>query len=97
MNIIPKVKDFTENGVSKISPEFTSDEKLGFCKKAFHRMVFKLYDIRLTEGEGGIKLLYDEKLEKDEYRIVLRQLPGSEGTSHFNRVYHYVLVCCLDA
>lgn len=35
--------------------------------------------------------------EHDEYRVLLMQFPGSEGTSHFNRVYHYVLVCCLDA
>lgn len=79
MNIIPKVKNFTENGILEISSEFTSDEKLGFCKKAFHRMVFKLYDIRLTEGESGIKLLYDEKLEKDEYRINGAEIYASDS------------------
>ena len=65
MNIIPKAESFKENGTIKIAPEFMADEKLAFCKKAFFRMVLKLYDVRLTDGEGGIKLLYDASLKKE--------------------------------
>ena len=69
MNIIPKAESFKENGTIKIAPEFMADEKLIFCKKAFFRMVLKLYGVRLTDGEGGIKLLYDASLKKEEYKI----------------------------
>ena len=69
MNIIPKAKNFKENGNIEISAEFIADEKFVFCKKAFIRMVLKLYGIRLTDGEGGIKLLYDASLKKEEYKI----------------------------
>ena len=84
MNIIPKVKNFRENGAILVSPEFSADERLSFCKKAFLRMVLKLYDIRLTEGENGIKLLYDETLPADEYKIegVSIYASGFEGARY---------------
>ncbi len=84
MNIIPKAKSFTERGMLEIKAEFSADEKLRFCKKAFLRMVLKLYDVRLSEGEGGIKLIYDESLSKDEYIIegVTVRASDSEGARY---------------
>ncbi|MBR6719278.1 MAG: family 20 glycosylhydrolase [Clostridia bacterium] len=69
MNIIPKAKNFKENGNIEISAEFSADERLIFCKKAFLRMVSKLYGVRMADGDDGIKLVYDEALDKDEYAI----------------------------
>ena len=69
MNIIPKVKSIKEKGEIFISPEFSSDERLSFCKKTFLRMCRKIYGVRLKSGDAGIKLLYDESLNKDEYKI----------------------------
>ena len=69
MNIIPKVKSIKEKGGIFISPEFSSDERLAFCKKTFLRMCRKIYGVRLKSGDAGIKLLYDESLNKDEYKI----------------------------
>ena len=69
MNIIPKAKDFSENGTLTINATFMADEKLLSCKKAFLRIVFKIYGVHIKDGEGGIELLYDETLAKDEYKI----------------------------
>lgn len=69
MNIIPKAKDFSENGTLTINATFMADEKLLSCKKAFSRIVFKIYGVHIKDGEGGIELLYDASLSKDEYKI----------------------------
>ncbi len=69
MNIIPKIKNYTEKNSINISFEFTADERLSLAEKAFKRMVLKLYDVRLSEGENGIRLCFDETLSKDEYKI----------------------------
>ncbi len=69
MNIIPKAKDFSENGMININATFATCEELFFCKKAFLRIVFKIYGVHLKEGEGGIELCCDETLSKDEYVI----------------------------
>ena len=55
MNIIPKAKDFSENGTLTINATFMADEKLLCCKKAFLRIVFKIYGVHIRDGEGGIE------------------------------------------
>ena len=81
MNIIPKVKSIKEKGEIFISPEFSSDERLSFCKKTFLRMCRKIYGVRLKSGDAGIKLLYDESLNKDEYKAYL-DLRKYGGVTH---------------
>ena len=69
MYIIPKAKDFSENGKLNISATFAVADELFFCKKAFYRMVFKIYGVHLKDGEGGIELCYDKDIAADEYVI----------------------------
>lgn len=42
MNIVPKPKNYSEDGFIKILPEIEADSKLQFCVKAFLRMVKKV-------------------------------------------------------
>ncbi|MBQ7039448.1 MAG: hypothetical protein IJN39_02665, partial [Clostridia bacterium] len=69
MNIVPKPKSFSENGTITVLPQFEADEKLLFCKKAFMRMVKKVYGIHLSDGSEGFLLCYKENLPKDGYEI----------------------------
>jgi len=69
MNIVPKPKKFSESGTITVLPQFEADEKLIFCKKAFLRMVKKLYGIHLNEGCDGFLLCYKEGLPSDGYEI----------------------------
>lgn len=67
--IIPKPCTYRENGEIKILPEICVDEKLTFCKKAFLRMVKKLYGLSMTDGNSGIEVKFDTSLSGEEYRI----------------------------
>ena len=49
----------SESGKININATFGVCDELFFCKKAFFRIVFKIYGVHLKEGEGGIRLLYD--------------------------------------
>ena len=69
MNIIPKVHNCKEFGVTHISVQFKCDEKLIFCQKAFLRIVYKIFGVPLKNGDDGIKLLYDDSVSTSEYRI----------------------------
>ena len=65
--IVPKPKSLSENGIIKVLPQFSADEKLSFCKKAFCRMVKKLYDVHLEDGQEGFLLCYKEGLPENAY------------------------------
>lgn len=69
MQIVPKPKQYSENGRISILPEITADETLLFCVKAFSRIVKKLYGIYLNQGDNGIKLCCKADLPADAYEI----------------------------
>lgn len=70
MNIVPRPKKFQENGTITVLPQFeTEGEKLIFCKKAFMRMVKKLYNIHLRDGNEGFLLCFKESVPEDGYEL----------------------------
>ncbi|MDP4134028.1 MAG: family 20 glycosylhydrolase [Bacillota bacterium] len=84
MEVVPKPKKIVKKGEINIKQEISCCPELEFTKKAFCRMVRKIYGVRLSFGTDGILVNYDETLKKDEYRLEGRNIYASsiEGASY---------------
>ncbi|MBO4979864.1 MAG: family 20 glycosylhydrolase [Clostridia bacterium] len=67
--IIPKPKQYKEQGEIVIACSICADEPLAFGNKAFRRIFKKIHGVSLACGEGGFDVKYDATLEKEEYRV----------------------------
>ena len=52
--IIPKPKQYEENGVLSVAPFVCADEAFSSCIKAFDRVAYKVFGLHFKAGDDGI-------------------------------------------
>lgn len=67
--IIPKPKQYEENGVLSVAPFVCADEAFSSCIKAFDRVAYKVFGLHFKAGDDGIFVKVKNSLSDEEYEI----------------------------